>query len=108
VLQGTVCSELPGQVAPPGSGAGLVQVRFWVSVPPPHVLVHAVLLAQEDQLPLTAGPESVVRTSSSNFTTKAYSLAWGMLKAHSSNVVSCKAYHCQKKIHSSLIQGWPQ
>jgi hypothetical protein len=47
-----VCSAAPGQVAP-FTGAGLVQVRVWVSVPPPQDLVHVVLLAHGDQAPST-------------------------------------------------------
>jgi hypothetical protein len=53
VLQGTACSVSPVQLAPPLAGAGLVQVRVWFRVPPPHVAVHVVLLTHPDQLPST-------------------------------------------------------
>jgi hypothetical protein len=42
------------QLAPPLAGAGLVHVRVWLRVPPPHVAVHVVLLTHPDQLPSTA------------------------------------------------------
>jgi hypothetical protein len=57
-LQAMVCSAAPGQFAPPFAGAGLVQVRDWVSVPPPHDLVHAVLLTHGDQAPSAADRKS--------------------------------------------------
>jgi hypothetical protein len=53
VLQATCWASGPVHVAPPWAGAGLVHVRVWVSVPPPHVAVH-VPLTQTDQPPLTA------------------------------------------------------
>jgi hypothetical protein len=53
VLQGTVCSDCPVQLAPPLAGAGLLQVRVWLRVPPPHAAVHLVLLTHSDQLPST-------------------------------------------------------
>jgi hypothetical protein len=59
VLQGTVCVEGPEHGAPLPWGAGLVQVRVWLRVPPPHDAVHAVILAQADQLPSAAGSVSM-------------------------------------------------
>jgi hypothetical protein len=59
VLQGTVCVEGPEHGAPLPWGAGLVQVRVWLRVPPPHDAVHAVMLAQADQLPSAAGSVSM-------------------------------------------------
>jgi hypothetical protein len=44
----------PGHIVPPGCGAGLVQVRVWVSVPPPQVAVHWVAFTHADQLPSPA------------------------------------------------------
>jgi hypothetical protein len=53
VLHATVCELSPGHTAPPFWGAGLLQVRVWLSVPPPHVAEH-VPLTHADQLPSTA------------------------------------------------------
>jgi hypothetical protein len=53
VLHGTGCVSNPVQSSPPSAGAGLSQVRFCVSWPPPHEALHAVTFTQSDQLPLT-------------------------------------------------------
>lgn len=53
VLQSCVLVELPGQLAPPYWGVGLLHVRVRSCVPPPQVTVHVPQLPHEAQLPST-------------------------------------------------------